>query len=123
MLRTGLVSLNAESPEKLTAIENWMNSSSKSLFQNFLCDRITHESYPNIWKFLGPNVRTLILSHWWGESRDLTLDDYEDLLLTRCPELQQLVIPATAQFMNSNNFLVSAIDQNKKIKLHLKVKL
>ena len=117
------MSLNAESPEKLTAIENWMNSSSKSLFQNFLCDRITHESYPNIWKFLGPNVRTLIVTHWWEDSRDLTLDDYEDLLLTRCSKLEKLVIPATDQFTDSRNFLVSATDQNKKVQLHLKVKL
>ena len=122
LLQLSLVCIDAESHEKIRWIENWMNSTSRNLFRNFTCDRITHKSYPKIWGLLGPHVRCFIVSHWWGNSKDLRLTDIQDLILKRCPNLEELVIPSTAQFKKVRKFLVFAINPKTTVRTKLKVK-
>ena len=122
LLKLSLVCLDAEDPERIQWIENWMTSTCKNIFRNFTCYRSTHKSYPKIWSLLGPHVRCFIVSHWWGNSKDLRLTDIQDLILKRCPNLEELVIPSTAQFKNVRKFLVFAINPKTTVRTKLKVK-
>ncbi|CAG7730543.1 unnamed protein product [Allacma fusca] len=131
MLSKGVVSINAEDTENLDDLKVWMNSTpwesgffretKIKLFTNFVCDKITHNSYPNLHEILGPHTKLFSVSHWWNDSRDLHLEDYEHLLLHQCPNLEELSLPSTKNFKIAKDFLQCAVAKNNTIFLKLKV--
>ena len=122
--------MDTEDVTKLVTLQSWMNSSywygpqtlepnKTRFFQHIVCDNITHATYPNIWGILGSHVRSFTVSSWWNDKRDLTLDDYEDLLIRRCPNLEELTAPSTEKFTQAEKFLEFSKPADNEFTLNL----